>query len=928
MANSSNRSGRNSNRNKSTHNSSRTSTSNNRRPSSGQSKRNTTGKTQKKQQTSSVTYIDEIALIIALAFVIFLFLCTIGVIGTKPDASHLNFGDYVQHFMLGLFGITAYIVPLLSFFLMILAIANKTNRIVCWKIASAIVLVAIIGIFAHFISYKDFSTFEKNADWIKVFFSNRKGGGLLWGSLALLLHTFLGKIGSIFLLIVLMIISGVILTGKSFIKGTGKVTRKIYDVSKEEHLKYKEQRIQRYEEQQNVENTHSVEKNNRKIKGVTTDTLLVPQKNVPINEIKEIEETPVPAIQDESVEETVLSLKHEEVIDAVPVVREKNDIHRVILDENDERISSTDSSLHYSNREDEDFLKPVNIPEKNISFSSDEQSSYIEEETILSFESEQKLSPSVSSSVTEEKAPEEPQKPVAHLRSRDKASMNNNLTTPVKETMHPKEKKPYQFPPVSLLTKLNSSSGKGDGDDMKQTARHLEETLETFGVHVKVTDYSRGPAVTRYELQPEQGVKVSKILSLSDDIKLNLAASDIRIEAPIPGKMAVGIEVPNKTSSAVAFRELIEHSDFKAFPSNLAFAVGKDISGKAVFTDIAKMPHVLIAGATGSGKSVCINTLIMSILYKAHPDDVKLIMIDPKVVELNVYNGIPHLLIPVVTDTKKASAALAWGVAEMTDRYKKFAENEVRDLKGYNQKAEQCKTDANGEELKKMPQIVIIVDELADLMMVAAKEVEESICRLAQLARAAGIHLIIATQRPSVDVITGLIKANMPSRIAFSVTSGVDSRTILDTNGAEKLLGKGDMLFFPQGYSKPTRVQGAFVSDEDVVNVVDFIRNQSVSNDYAERIEEVISSATTTEQSGFTGGDERDSYFVDAAKFVVEKDKGSIGMLQRVFKIGFNRAARIMDQLEAAGVVGPEEGTKPRRILMTLDELETYLSNH
>ena len=405
-----------------------------------------------------------------------------------------------------------------------------------------------------------------------------------------------------------------------------------------------------------------------------------------------------------------------------------------------------------------------------------------------------------------------------------------------------------------------------------------------------------------------------------------MAASDIRIEAPIPGKMAVGIEVPNKNSSAVHLRELLDTNEFTNFPSNLAFAVGKDIGGQLVVTDIAKMPHVLIAGATGSGKSVCINTLIMSILYKAHPDDVKMIMIDPKVVELNVYNGIPHLMIPVVTDPKKASAALAWGVAEMTNRYKKFADAGVRDLKGYNQKAESGAVDDEGLPIKKMPQIVIIVDELADLMMVASKEVEESICRLAQLARAAGIHLIIATQRPSVDVITGLIKANMPSRIAFSVSSGIDSRTILDANGAEKLLGKGDMLFFPQGYSKPARVQGAFVSDKEVADVVDFIKNQSISNDYGERIEEAILSSTSSSGGAIVGGgDEYDTYFAEAGRFVIEKEKGSIGMLQRVFKIGFNRAARIMDQLEEAGVVGPEEGTKPRRILMSMNEFENYL---
>ena len=352
----------------------------------------------------------------------------------------------------------------------------------------------------------------------------------------------------------------------------------------------------------------------------------------------------------------------------------------------------------------------------------------------------------------------------------------------------------------------------------------MQQTLQTFGVRVTITDISQGPSVTRYEMQPEQGVKVSKIVGLTDDIKLNLAATDIRIEAPIPGKAAVGIEVPNKETSMVAFRDLLESEEFQKFPSNLSFAVGKDIAGQVVVTDIAKMPHVLIAGATGSGKSVCINTIIMSILYKAKPEDVKLIMIDPKVVELSVYNGIPHLMIPVVTDPKKASAALHWGVAEMTERYQKFADLNVRDLKGYNKAAEDGKLSSDGEPLHKMPQIVIIVDELADLMMVAAGEVEESICRLAQLARACGIHLVIATQRPSVDVITGLIKANMPSRIAFSVSSGVDSRTILDMNGAEKLLGKGDMLFYPQGYPKPARVQGAFVSDPEVSDVVDFLK--------------------------------------------------------------------------------------------------------
>lgn len=497
-----------------------------------------------------------------------------------------------------------------------------------------------------------------------------------------------------------------------------------------------------------------------------------------------------------------------------------------------------------------------------------------------------------------------------------------------------KNVKPYVFPPVKLLSSAGNVS-KESGATLKRTAEKLEVTLRNFGINVKITDISCGPTVTRYELQPEMGVKVSKIVNLQDDIKMNLAATDIRIEAPIPGKAAVGIEVPNKKPSIVSFRELVESDEFKNNKSRIAFAAGKDIAGKPVISDIAKMPHLLIAGATGSGKSVCINTIIMSILYRADPSEVKFIMIDPKVVELSVYNGIPHLLMPVVTDPKKASGALKWAVKEMTDRYKTFSDANVRDIKGYNAKIKNGRVRIrNGSEemeiaAEKMPQIVVIVDELADLMMVSSSEVEESICRLAQLARAAGIHLIIATQRPSVNVITGLIKANMPSRIAFSVTSGVDSRTILDMNGAEKLLGKGDMLYYPQGLTKPLRVQGAFVSDDDVQNVVTFIKQHNTA-EYDNSIREAIDNAddgyTKIDGNGSGLSDERDTYFNDAALLIVEKEKASIGMLQRNFKIGFNRAARIMDQLEEAGVVGPEEGTKPRIVMVkNKDELNLLL---
>ena len=491
----------------------------------------------------------------------------------------------------------------------------------------------------------------------------------------------------------------------------------------------------------------------------------------------------------------------------------------------------------------------------------------------------------------------------------------------------------YQFPPLELL-KPGKNSNKVQDGAVKENAIKLQEVLKSFGVNVTMSNYSCGPSVTRYEMVPEQGVKVSKITGLADDIMMNLAAQSIRIEAPIPGKSAVGIEIPNGERSGVGFRELIDTQKFIKHPSKIAFAVGKDIEGNVVVEDIAKMPHLLIAGATGSGKSVCTNTLIMSILYKARPDEVKLILVDPKQVELKVYNGIPHLLTPVVTDPKKAAGALNWAVAEMTDRYQKFSEYNVRNIQGYNEKVEDLKKSGDIEEvtIEKMPQIVIIVDELADLMMVAKAEVEEAIVRLAQLARAAGIHLVIATQRPSVDVVTGLIKANVPSRIALSVSSGIDSRTIIDTVGAEKLLGNGDMLFYPTMYPKPLRVQGAYISDDEVLNVVEFLKANNGETTYSEEMTNKITSSGSSGASGSAadGGsaNDRDEYFVQAGKFIIEKNKASIGMLQRMFKIGFNRAARIMDQLSEAGVVGPEVGTKPREVLMSIEQFEEYVDEY
>ncbi|HAN10607.1 MAG TPA: cell division protein FtsK [Clostridiales bacterium] len=474
------------------------------------------------------------------------------------------------------------------------------------------------------------------------------------------------------------------------------------------------------------------------------------------------------------------------------------------------------------------------------------------------------------------------------------------------EQVHRPKKISYKFPSMSFLNRNPNTGSTDSRKELLENADKLELTLGSFGVKAKVVQVNKGPTVTRYELQPSVGVKVSKIVNLADDIALNLAAVGVRIEAPIPGKAAIGIEIPNKVTNSVYLREVIDTEEFKQSESKVSVGLGKDITGKEIVIDLAKMPHLLIAGATGSGKSVCINSIIASLIYKSDPNEVKLLMIDPKVVELKMYNGIPHLLIPVVTDPKKAASALNWAVAEMLNRYNTFAENNVRDIKGYNKMLKEKKEDFV------MPQIIIIIDELADLMMATPKDVEDAICRLAQMARAAGMHLIIATQRPSVDVITGVIKANIPSRIAFAVSSNVDSRTILDMAGAEKLLGKGDMLYHPVGEGKPKRIQGAFVSDKEIEKIVDFIKKDGAI-EYKKEIIEEITNRNIDGDDTLNGGE--DELLDEAIDLVMDKEKASISMFQRAFKIGYNRAARLMDQLEARGIVSSEEGTKPRRVL-------------
>ncbi len=876
-------------------------------------RKNTSGRTyQKKNQSSGrnarvsepmdTAIKDEILLIALFAVSVFLFLCNFGIIGVV--------GDAISDVMFGIFGMTAYVVPIVFFLMIAFGMVNSGNLIATRKLIASAVLFLIVGML-----FELFTGAPAKAETydIKAIYeecsTNHHGGGVFAGSLAYLCYHFMGMIGTALAILVAAIISLVVLTEKSFVSGVKSGSRKVYEKTKED-ARYRRERAQvRREEieeerrmkreqrqlrEEEIEN-EKILRMDKKVSGVMTDTALV-KDEITVNKVRDdIHEINLDDFDEQMQHPVVSEAKEEDIFDFSAIK-----VNKATYEDAYEGISDDIAEITGLQEEavvEEVYVEPV-APLHPIE--APKPVATVKKPLADTHEHQQSIS----------------QTQVA----RENQQVNNQVAN--------KPPKKYIFPPLNILQKGKGSTGDSEAQ-LKETARRLQQTLQNFGVKVTITDISQGPSVTRYEMQPEMGVKVSKIVGLTDDIKLNLAATDIRIEAPIPGKAAVGIEVPNKENSAVALRDLLESKEFKEFPSNIAFAVGKDIAGKTVVADIAKMPHMLIAGATGSGKSVCINTLIMSILYKAHPDDVKLIMIDPKVVELSVYNGIPHLLIPVVTDPKKAAGALHWGVAEMTDRYQKFADFNVRDLKGYNQKVQEMKDKGDPEAPAKLPQIVIIVDELADLMMVAPGEVEESICRLAQLARACGIHLIIATQRPSVDVITGLIKANMPSRVAFSVSSGVDSRTILDMNGAEKLLGKGDMLFYPQGYSKPARVQGAFVSDKEVSDVVEFLKNQKLGNIYSEDIQQKIANIGSSSASG--GGDEgseRDQYFVDAAKFIIDKDKASIGMLQRVFKIGFNRAARIMDQLCEAGVVGEEEGTKPRKVLMSMEQFEQYIEEY
>ncbi len=861
------------------------------RPKSTSSKNYTNQKA--KDNSNKTVFHDEITLVITLVISLLLLLSNFNLSG--------KVGELINSFTFGLTGFLAYLLPIFLFFGVAFYIANRGNKEAIQKLISIFLLFIVLSALIQLIFSESIGS-DKIIDFYQSSAKAKNGGGVVGGIICKLLYPLFGTVGSYIILFALLIICLMFITGKTLFAYLGSKSKDSLELMMERKQQRAEDRLldDGENEPELVERRPArtvvlkkKDKENKKAAKINTKKTTSKQNSEHDFDMKEIQ-----------MENT----------DHISIQRAGND---------QDSFNKEDKNKTY---EEQLKMKFGNKSEENTNSASADNF----DRPGLDDDIQRLLHAAGQDMVDEQVSPVTPiETPIKDTEKINKSVSSDKGETSDFEQLSKNQviaEKEYVFPPIDLLSKPKMNTKGMSDKDLKETAMKLQKTLESFGVRVTITNVSCGPAVTRYELQPEQGVKVSRITGLADDIKLNLAAADVRIEAPIPGKAAVGIEVPNKENTMVMFRDIIESKNFTSHPSDIAFAVGKDIGGQTVVTDIAKMPHLLIAGATGSGKSVCINTLIMSILYKAKPSEVRMIMVDPKVVELSVYNGIPHLLIPVVTDPKKASAALNWAVMEMTERYSKFADLGVRDIKGYNEKVATV-AEYQNENYQKLPQIVIIVDELADLMMVAPGEVEDAICRLAQMARAAGLHLIIATQRPSVNVITGLIKANVPSRIAFSVSSSIDSRTIIDGSGAEKLLGKGDMLFFPSGYPKPIRVQGAFVSDKEVSAVVDFLSKNSTT-EYSEDIANKITSVQAAENTGASTANDRDDYFIEAGKFIIEKDKASIGMLQRVYKIGFNRAARIMDQLADAGVVGPEEGTKPRKVIMSLEEFEQYIDEY
>lgn len=935
---------------------------------------------------------QEIIGLLIILLCLFVFFCLIGIVGGAV-------GPAINDFMRGLFGTFAFVLPVVGVGFTITNYWQENilkNRLHPVKKACVFILVFFVGVIACFIANMGIADIADDKDFLRELYESKVGGGAVFGLFACLLFRGLGSVGTVVISIIICLICLVAITERSFIKLLKNSKDAISDYASQ--VKDYEEDEEEYERRQAIKQARLEEKRKRREEQLLERQLLEEEREAEEARRREAarkaraeKEQALAKERDQLDDERIVSANRPDQNRVLKTVGKnfggadssdksdsisKDEMHEIQVDgsyfedpfpADDFKPKQRNTNMEeiFISEEDRRDDSPIPVPFVDVSegIHISSGTSVLEEKVISSGmpQAEEVIAPlpleHKEPKVYEviEEVTKEVEEPIVSetITTSEPAVDLYNMPEPVTKETHEKaaasevveeqkkeapKKTPFKYktPPLSLLNENKAKHGGDSSQTLKETAFKLQETLKTFGVPVTVSDISQGPSVTRYELTLGEGVKVNKIVSLTDDIKLQLAAQDVRIEAPIPGKAAVGIELPNKEASAVFIRDLIDNNEFKKAKnqSPISFGVGEDISGKVIVGDIAKMPHMLIAGSTGSGKSVCINTLIMSILYNAHPDDVKLIMIDPKVVELSVYNGIPHLLVPVVTDPKKANAALQWAVREMEKRYKAFADLGCRDLKGFNEKllsgdekARNVAVSYDYDPEKKVPLIVVIVDELADLMMTAAKDVEESICRLAQLARAAGIHLVIATQRPSVDVITGLIKANMPSRIAFRVSSGVDSRTILDMVGAERLLGKGDMLYYPQGYSKPLRVQGAFVSDDEVLSVVDYLKNLVGENKvYDESIVNSMETGGNGSSNGAgndSGSSDYDEYLKQAALLVAESGKASAGSLQRTYRIGFNRAARMLDQLEEVGVVGPENGTKPREVLLSPSQVES-----
>ena len=850
----------------------------------------------------------DIYAIVFFAINLILILGTYGVCG--------KFGDVISGFFFGLFGISFYVLPIFFFIAFCFIMANGPKpKLIKKLIWITVMFLAFSFICQLIVGTKEFGIKDLYFDG----YSDHRGGGVIFGGIIVLIAKLIGRVGAVIITVLITMIAIIMVTnirladiGKLFLFLNAR------EPEIDDDYDYDEEDEEEREIEELINKAERERKAARQRARSQSSAMFDSMKVLPQTDdarVKRGGKRPNKVVEEEEVQE----IKSLEELRSAKETKKKVAPEYKPKDFFELEVDPRTYNDPFDNTSNSQFVNQQPMQQSFEQQTFDQSSQSVEPD-------QQYKGPKMRGSEAETEVEEK-------VTARDTAEATQEITKEIDGQSKPKKK--YKFPPVKLLKSGGRSSYDRTSDvTIRETAITLKSALESFGVNVTITNCSVGPAITRYELQPEQGVRVGKIVSLENDIKMALAATDIRIEAPIPGKAAIGIEIPNKSNQVVYFRDLIDNDLFRRFKSNVAFAVGKDISGQIVIHDIAKMPHLLIAGATGSGKSVCINTLIMSLLYKSSPEDVRMIMIDPKMVELTAYNGIPHLLIPVVTDPKKAAGALNWAVEEMTKRYQIFSNYNVRNMEGFNKKVKEQGPNED-PQFKHMYQLVVIVDELADLMMVAHKEVEDSIVRLSQLARAAGIHLVIATQRPSVDVITGLIKANVPSRIAFAVSSGVDSRTIIDMVGAEKLLGKGDMLFYPTGYTKPVRVQGAFIDDDEVVAVVDYIKNNGGEATYDESVAESINSSSVG-GSGASGGgaggssgddDRYDEYFEDAARFVIEKDKASIGYLQRMLRIGFNRAARIMDQLEEFGVVGPEEGTKPRKILMNISEFDEKLDS-